>query len=81
MLSNLPAISQLRRARVKPGAESTGTKHLPSCCLFVHKRSIYLLSTFYGLSTCLIKFCLTLDNPSLCEEKREGTEEEGGRKR
>lgn len=81
MLSNLPAVSQLRRARVKPGAESMGTKPLPSCCLFVHARSIYLLSTFYGLRTCLIQFGLTLDNPSLCEEKRKGTEEEGGRKR
>lgn len=81
MLSNLPAVSQLRRARVKPDAESMVTTPPHSCCLFVHARSIYLLHTFYGLSTCLIKFCLTLDNPSLCEEKRKATDEEGKRKR
>ena len=30
------------------------------CCLFVRARSISILSTYYALSTCLIKFSLTL---------------------
>lgn len=59
MLSNLPELSQFRRGIMKPDAKSMDTK-TPTInhYLFIHSRSICLLSIYYVLSTSLTKFSL-----------------------